>query len=75
MPQFREKYGEPLADGSCQITAPWQAGLQNGAVVGEIIGLAINGWVSENFGYRYTVMACLTCIAGLTAILFTAQHF
>lgn len=44
-----------------------------GANVGEIIGLLINGWVSERFGYRYTVMTCLTLIIGFTAIFFTAQ--
>jgi MFS family permease len=44
-----------------------------GANVGEIIGLFINGWVSERFGYRYTVMTCLVLIIGFTAIFFTAQ--
>jgi MFS family permease len=44
-----------------------------GANVGEIIGLFINGYVSERFGYRYTVMTCLTLIIGFTAIFFTAQ--
>ena len=37
MPQFRKKYGEQLPDGDYQVTAPWQAGLSNGAVVGEIV--------------------------------------
>ena len=57
----------------CQVPAPWQAGLSNGANVGEIIGLFINGWVSERFGYRYTVMTCLSLIIAFTAIFFTAQ--
>jgi SP family general alpha glucoside:H+ symporter-like MFS transporter len=39
----------------------------------EIIGLFLNGWVSERFGYRYTVIACLTMIMGFTAIFFTAN--
>ena len=33
----------------------------------------INGYVSERFGYRYTVMTCLTLIVAFTAIFFTAQ--
>ena len=41
--------------------------------MGEIIGLFINGYVSERFGYRYTVMTCLTLIIAFTAIFFTAQ--
>ena len=72
-PQFNEKYGQQLSDGSYQVPAAWQSGLSNGAAVGEIIGLMINGYISERFGYRYTVMACLTLVAGFTAIFFTAQ--
>lgn len=33
----------------------------------------INGYVSERFGYRYTVMTCLALIIAFTAIFFTAQ--
>lgn len=72
-PQFNRKYGEQLADGTYQVPARWQAGLSNGANVGEIIGLFINGFVSERFGYRYTVMTCLSLIIIFTAIFFTAQ--
>ena len=72
-PQFNKKYGQQLPDGTYQVPAPWQAGLSNGANVGEIIGLFINGWVSERFGYRYTVMICLALIIAFTAIFFTAQ--
>lgn len=72
-PPFNKKYGEQLPDGTYQVPARWQAGLSNGANVGEIIGLFINGYVSERFGYRYTVMTCLTLIIAFTAIFFTAQ--
>ncbi|KAK5022395.1 hypothetical protein LTS07_010055 [Exophiala sideris] len=70
---FQRKYGEQLPDGSWQIPARWQSGLSNGANVGEIIGLFINGYVSERFGYRYTVMTCLLLIVVYTAVFFTAQ--
>lgn len=73
-PQFNRKYGEQLPDGQYQVPAHWQAGLSNGANVGEIIGLFINGYVSERFGYRYTVMTCLTLVIAFTAIFFTAQN-
>lgn len=71
-PQFNKKYGTQLENGTYQVSAPWQSGLSNGANVGEIIGLFINGFVSERFGYRYTVMTCLVLIIGFTAIFFTA---
>ncbi|KAJ0333011.1 hypothetical protein COL5a_001742 [Colletotrichum fioriniae] len=73
-PQFNQKYGVLTADGSYQVPAPWQAGLSNGATVGEIIGLFINGWVSERFGYRWTVITCLLLVAAFTTIFFTAQN-
>ncbi|PHH76992.1 hypothetical protein CDD80_1014 [Ophiocordyceps camponoti-rufipedis] len=73
-PQFKRKYGEPLKDGTYEIPAAWQAGLSNGAQVGEIIGLFINGFVSERFGYRYTVLACLALVTAFTAVFFTAPN-
>lgn len=72
--QWRQKYGELQPDGSYELAAAWQAGLSNGANVGSIIGLFINGWVSERFGYRYTIISCLTLLMGFTAIFFTAQN-
>ncbi|KAI2883056.1 hypothetical protein CBS76997_6057 [Aspergillus niger] len=73
-PLFNRKYGELSADGTYQVPARWQSGLSNGAYVGEIIGLFINGWASERFGYRYTIMACLVLITAWTAIFFTAPN-
>ena len=71
---FNQKFGVQQPDGTWQIPAAWQAGLSNGANVGEIIGLFINGIVSERIGYRYTVLGCLVLITGFTAIFFTAQN-
>ncbi|KAF6792051.1 MFS alpha-glucoside [Colletotrichum sojae] len=73
-PQFNRKYGVCNADGLCEVPAAWQAGLSNGATVGEIIGLFINGWVSERFGYRWTVIVCLGLVAAFTTIFFTAPN-
>ena len=74
-PQFNQKYGVlDAATNTYQVPARWQAGLSNGANVGEIIGLMINGYVSERFGYRYTVIVCLVLVAAFTTIFFTAQN-
>ncbi|KAK5655673.1 hypothetical protein OQA88_5606 [Cercophora sp. LCS_1] len=73
-PQFNRKYGEQLPSGEWQVPAPWQAGLSNGANVGELIGLLINGWVSERFGYRWTVIGCLTLLTAWISLFFTAQN-
>ncbi|KAK4686595.1 MFS transporter, SP family, general alpha glucoside:H+ symporter, partial [Tremellales sp. Uapishka_1] len=74
LPQFNQKYGEMLPDGKYTISAPWQAGLSNGAQVGEIIGLAINGWSSERFGYRKTMIAALSMMICAIFIPFFAHN-
>lgn len=73
-PQFRQKYGEQMPDGTYEISAAWQSGLSNGANVGSIIGLFINGWVSERFGYRYTIIVCLIWLTAFITLFFTAQN-
>ncbi|KAI1912067.1 hypothetical protein LOZ39_004439 [Ophidiomyces ophidiicola] len=72
-PQFNRKYGVRQPDGSYQVPASWQAGLSNGAAVGEIIGLFINGWASERFGYRATILSSLAFLTAFIALFFTAQ--
>ncbi|EEQ91194.1 MFS transporter, SP family, general alpha glucoside:H+ symporter [Blastomyces dermatitidis ER-3] len=72
-PQWNEKYGVRYGN-EYQVPAKWQAALSNGAVVGEIIGLFINGWASERFGYRYTILTCLLFLSGLITVFFTAQN-
>ncbi|OQO09141.1 hypothetical protein B0A48_06032 [Cryoendolithus antarcticus] len=72
-PQWNQKFGTLQPDGSFSVSAAWQSGLSNGANVGEIIGLILNGFVSERFGYKWTVVGCLTLIMGFTAIFFTAN--
>ncbi|KAF2177585.1 hypothetical protein K469DRAFT_732352 [Zopfia rhizophila CBS 207.26] len=53
---------EQFPDGSWEIPAPWQSGLSNGTQCGLTISHIINGWVSERFGYRYTIITCLGLI-------------
>ncbi|KAI5456299.1 general substrate transporter [Mariannaea sp. PMI_226] len=72
-PQFNKKFGVLTDDGTYQIPAAWQAGLSNGANCGSIIGLFINGWISERFGYRYTIIGFLIWLCGCITIFFTAQ--
>lgn len=60
-PIFRKTYGHPAdADGhNHQISPGWQTGLQNGALAGEIVGLLINGWITDRFGYQRTMLVTL----------------
>ncbi|KIH87551.1 hypothetical protein SPBR_04862 [Sporothrix brasiliensis 5110] len=72
--QFNRKYGTLLPDGTYQVSAAWQSGLSNGANCGELIGLLLNGWISERFGYRYTVIGCLVLVTAWISIFFTAKN-
>ena len=71
---FKQDFGEQLADGTYQITSSWQSGLTNGALVGEIIGLMINGWVADKIGYRWTMIGALTAVTCLIFIVFFVQN-
>lgn len=74
-PPFAAKYGSPTGDPKTpyQIPAPWQAGLSNGANVGEILGLFINGIVSERYGYRKTMLVSLVAVCAFIFIPFFAK--
>lgn len=71
-PAFKEAYGRKQADGTYQIPAPWQSGLNNGSNVGQMLGLLIAGNVVERFGFRKTMMGALTVLPCLIFIQFFA---
>ena len=73
-PAFQAKYGQLLPDGTVGLTAAWQAGLSNGVNVGEILGLFVNGIVSERYGYRKTMIVSLIATIAFIFINFFAQN-
>ena len=73
-PVFQERFGVRLQDGSHQVTAPWQSGLQNGAQVGEILGLMIAGLLADRYGYRKAMLGALFMITGAIFLLLFAQN-
>lgn len=58
-PAFQKAYGELQQNGSYQITAPWQSGLNNGSSVGCLLGLYLAGHLTDKFGFRKTIMFTL----------------
>lgn len=74
-PSFTKRYGVATGDpkNPYQIPAAWQAGLSNGAAVGEILGLFINGIVSERYGYRKTMLVSLVSVIAFIFIPFFAK--
>lgn len=70
-PSFQRRFGVQYNQ-KWTLTAPWQSGLSNGAAVGEILGLFLNGWASEKFGYRKVMMASLASSIAFIFIAFFA---
>lgn len=55
---FINRFGTVIK-GEKVITAPWQTGLSNSALVGEVAGLMLQGWASDRWGYRPVYMASM----------------
>ncbi|GMF68177.1 MFS alpha-glucoside transporter [Aspergillus flavus] len=73
-PAFNQKFGRQASDGKWTVPASWQSALSNGARVGEVIGLLINGLVSERLGYRWTMVSALTAMIGVIFLFFFAVN-
>jgi SP family general alpha glucoside:H+ symporter-like MFS transporter len=74
LPAFQMRFGEPMPDGKgYQVSAAWQSGLSNGALVGEVIGLLFIGYIVERIGYKKTMIGALTLLTGFIFIVFFAQ--
>ncbi|KAL2214240.1 putative maltose permease [Sarocladium strictum] len=71
-PAFAKRYGQQIADGKWEIPAGWQAGLSNGATIGSLMGLYLNGHVSERLGFKKTMIASLALMIGTIFIPFFA---
>ncbi|KAK9442266.1 mrt [Metarhizium brunneum] len=70
-PPFQKKFGVEQPDGTYQLTAAWQAGLSNGTLVGQVLGLFVNGVIADRFGYRKTLIGALVgCIAFIFIVFF-----
>ncbi|ETS84701.1 hypothetical protein PFICI_02726 [Pestalotiopsis fici W106-1] len=69
---FQEDFGEPI-EGGYQVTALWQILLGNAAYIGVIIGIFINGIISEKIGMKKTMIAAYIAIAAFTFVLVFAN--
>ncbi|SCV69713.1 BQ2448_1107 [Microbotryum intermedium] len=72
--QFVQKFGHQLADGTYSLSASWQTGLAVGVQVGSIIGVFINGWLVDVYGYKKTMMGSLVLMIGVIFIPFFAPN-
>ncbi|RMZ80418.1 hypothetical protein DV737_g3041, partial [Chaetothyriales sp. CBS 132003] len=79
-PVFRRAYGTPTNANAAgekldyQISPSWQAGLTNGAVSGEIIGLLFNGVLTDHLGYHKTMIITLIWMCLFVFLAFFAVN-
>ncbi|KAK3904346.1 general substrate transporter [Staphylotrichum tortipilum] len=74
LPQFRQRFGQPLDNGDYQLTSSWMSGLQNGTQVGQILGLMVAGLIAERFGYKKTIVGALLVLIGFIFLFFFATN-
>ena len=78
MSAFAKKFGSPagIKDGvqTYQVQPQWQSALGNGSAAAQIIGLFLNGIISERIGYRKTMIGSLMFIMCMIFILFFAVN-
>ncbi|CAK7225944.1 hypothetical protein SCUCBS95973_006036 [Sporothrix curviconia] len=67
-PAFQRTYGVMQPDGSYQVSAAWQSGLNNGSTVGSLMGLYFSGYLTDRLGYRKTIMTALVAFLGQTIV-------
>jgi len=74
--RFQEKFGTQPGPGGVGkvISADWQTSISNASLAGQIIGLLINGWLSERIGYRWTMMSTQVVMMISIFIPFFAQN-
>ncbi|THV90066.1 sugar transporter [Aureobasidium pullulans] len=71
-PQFQRRFGEKVGEDKWAVSAAWQSGLSNSAVVGQLIGLVLNTEFQDRFGSRNTMMFFMVWLIGAIFIPFFA---
>jgi len=75
---FAKKFGGPgpIKDNvqTYEVSPTWQTALGNGTAAAQIIGLFLNGIISERIGYRWTMIGALLFITGTIFITFFAVN-
>lgn len=73
-PQFQQKYGVELADGSWSIPAKWQLALICVMNCGLIAGVFANGYCADRWGFRKVFMVAHVFLSGFIFVTFFAPN-
>ena len=70
-PAFKNRYGDELdPDGGMLISANWQTIISNSTQVGSILGLILNGFITEWFGFKRSMIYTMTALIAAIFIPF-----
>ncbi|KAG7139340.1 General alpha-glucoside permease like protein [Verticillium longisporum] len=70
-PMFQKRFGDQVdKDGNPLISAQWQTIINNSGQAGSILGLFINGVITEWIGYRWTMQVAMVAMIGAIFIPF-----
>ncbi|KAK6721168.1 hypothetical protein SNK04_000063 [Fusarium graminearum] len=73
-PQFQQKYGVQLPNGSYSVPAKWQLALTITSNIGLIIGVFANGYCADRWGLRKVMLVSHVFFAGFVFINFFAEN-
>lgn len=74
-PAFTKKFGTwDTADGTNQVSAPWQAGIGDASGIGAFFGALLNGFLVNRFGQKRVLLCSLVTISAFIFIVFFAPN-
>jgi SP family general alpha glucoside:H+ symporter-like MFS transporter len=74
-PAFQKAYGHQVGNtGRYTLSAQWQMALGMAVPVGNFVGVALNGSLTERFGHKPVLLCGLTVLTGLIFIQFFAKN-
>ncbi|KZT61597.1 sugar transporter [Calocera cornea HHB12733] len=69
LPAFAKAYGSYSdVSNTYTLSAPWQSGISQASTIGTFIGIIMNGYLIDRFGYKRTLLTMLVFITGFIAI-------
>ncbi|GLA46664.1 hypothetical protein AnigIFM63604_011265 [Aspergillus niger] len=71
--QFKERFGT-VDNGVLEISAEWQTGIQQAMAVGELIGLAVAGFMADRFGWKPILSSMMVWLTGSLFLFAFAQN-
>lgn len=74
-PAFQRAYGHQVGDtGRYTLSAQWQMALGMAVPVGNIVGITMNGYLTDRFGHKPVLHCALFALTGLIFIQFFAKN-